>query len=167
MHDMKIFITHIKSRNFILITEVVILAPFTYVSNEDARLETREDFVVDRELLDKNDCVAGLIFSSDSSTKKKEPLVVAKFIPTEKVKRGIVQNIDENSNSFILKVGETLLPIEKTATTTFYFGKGDEASSRDITNDMKVYVFGYIKSDNSGMSASKIIISNRAKILSK
>lgn len=162
---MKIFITHVKPRNFILITEVLLLAPFSYATNQNIPPEIGESTRIVFAPTVENKHDAELAFSSATTSKNKKSETDVKFIPIEKVRRGIVQTIDDKNNSLILKVGDILLPVKSTATTTFYFGEGEKATSGDVTNNMKIYVFGNIKSDNSSMYASKIVISNRSKLL--
>lgn len=156
---MKIFFKFTKLRNFILVTEIVFLVTFLCEASQNT--------------LDENILNADLIFTSVTENKiitlvSSSTFVVIqelkpgiKFSPIEKVRKGVIQLIYGENNSFVLKVGSELLPVENSTSTLFYFGDGGVANMHDIENGMKVYVFGYFKSDNSMMAASKIVIANK------
>lgn len=87
------------------------------------------------------------------------------FIPVEKVKKGVVQSFDRAKKSIIIKVGDKLISVQNTASTTFYFGGGNATDEYSIDNDMKIYVFGYVNSDNTMISALKIVIANKSRFI--
>lgn len=98
------------------------------------------------------------------------PAEEIKFIPIEKARRGVVQDINDIGSKyslFTVQLSSSTLYVESNATTTYLFGDGSKASADDINKNMKIYVFGYIKSDDSSMIASKIIIANKSVLQRK
>lgn len=87
------------------------------------------------------------------------------FLPVEKVKKGVVQSFDRTKKSIIIKAGDKLISVQNTASTTFYFGGGSVTDEYSVDNNMKIYVFGYANSDNTMISALKIVIANKSRFL--
>lgn len=141
--------TFIKLKNFTIITGMVVSVPFVYAVNQNISPKTNATTTITYTSIIKND----------------ERLISGpKLILIEKVRKGVVQSIDSENNSLVLEVGNKLLNVTNTATTTFYFGNEEEAKLSDININTKVYVSGYIMSDESDMSALKIIIANKSRL---
>ncbi len=129
-------------KNYILIGIIVILIPFAYAKNQDDE---------DMDIIAMNTFIG--------------PMEEIKFIPIDKVKRGVIKSVDRVENTFIIQMSTTTsLRIETTATTTFSEGENLPISFYDINPTMKVYIFGYMKSDNSAMLASKIIVAHKSRL---
>lgn len=141
-----------KPKNFIIITGIVLSIPFAYAVNEN--ISSREEATTSN-------------ISSQNFNNKEYLISDSKFIPIEKVRKGTVQSIDNENNSLVLQVDKKLLNVINTATTTFYFGNEEEAKLSDININTKIYVSGYIKSDESDMTAFKIIIANKSRLQRK
>jgi hypothetical protein len=136
------------------------LLPFSYADGESSEVK---DF-----LIMTNYDMTGLSISSSSEgvygnfTKNKDSKKEATFSVVEKVKIGLIQNLNKENIFFNLDTREKSIFVENNASTTFVFGDGRTASVDDLKNDKKVYVFGYIKSDNSIMLATKIVVANKS-----
>lgn len=131
-----------------------VLMPFTYAVNQNTQFEVEPSNIASS--------------TAVTNVSNEEYLTSApKFILREKVKSGVVQEIESENDFFTLKVGNKLYPIEYNASTTFYLGKGDLASLNDLQVDMKIYVFGYIKSDDSAILATKVVMANKSRLQRK
>lgn len=162
---MKTYITKTKLRNIIITFTIVSFSSYVYAANKITQLSGETSTTSGSILIPEVE--ANYIFHSSTSfvdIEFKNPVVEAKFILKEKVRSGIVQVLDNgNSNLFVLKIGDKLLNVETNATTTYYFGDASKARVDDIETGMKIYVFGYIKSDNSVILTSKIVIADKSR----
>jgi hypothetical protein len=105
--------------------------------------------------------------SASTTPMTRELVVEIEFIPTEKVRAGIVAEIEPENDSFILQVGKERVLVRNNASTTFYLGDGTETSSSELAPDLRVYVFGRVSKDKTTVSASKIVIANISKLMRK
>lgn len=160
---------YISLRNFFIaaIPVVIILIPLVYASNQSTQVKAGVDTSNKMSMIEnKTEDIPPLtIFDG-----VEEPTAEATFIPVEKVRRGIVQTIDIKNNLFVIKVDGKftyLMSVESNASTTVYFGGGEKAEMNDIDTKMKIYVFGLMKTDNSVIVATKIIIANESRLLRK
>lgn len=163
MKKFTIFINYL-----VLVTPIVLfLLPFSTTADEE--LQTIPSIHKAMSSNGRLTVVTQVIIVATSSvpSKNKDIMTEIKFIPIEKVKMGTVESIDIKNNSLVIKIGSMILPVENNATTSFYFGSGTETKMEDIDIDMKIYVFGYIKSDNSLMQATKIVIANKSRLSRK
>lgn len=135
-----------KPKNFMIITGIVLSVPFAYAVNQN--ISPRINATI----------------NSVSTTTDEHLISGPKFVLIEKVKKGVIQSINNENNSFVLQVGNKLITVENNASTTFYFGNEEEAKLDDFNIDTKIYVSGYIRSDDSAMSALKIIIANKSRL---
>lgn len=147
-----ILTTLTKPKNLVITIGIILLVPFAYALNQNTQFDS----------MTKNITSTQLDEEKETST-----IPEVKFMKGEKVRKGIVQNVDTINNSLTIKIGNELLYVENNATTTYYFGGGEIAMQDDVSADTKIYVFGYLKSDNSLMSASKIVIANKSKLTRK
>ncbi len=126
---------------------MVMLTPFAYGKSQNTQFTGQEK------------AITSLASTTDIVTES--PAVSVEFMPTEKVRMGKIKSIDDKNNSFVIQIGNRSLYVENTATTSFYLGGGESSSLNEMAIDMKVYVFGYIKSDDSAMLATKVVIANK------
>ena len=86
------------------------------------------------------------------------------FIPEEKVRIGVIEDANTPKKLFTIKIGTTTLFTEIKPDVTVYLGNGEKAKVEDIKDGMKVYLFGYLKNDNTSMLVSKIVIANKSRL---
>lgn len=155
---MKQFITFSKPKKFVLITEMLILAPFSYTINYSEEIESSQDSTSTTTFILGSG--SDLLLSSSTLITIPKPEKKVPFSPIEKVKKGFVDSI-YSSSSLFLKVGDNVVYVESDPATSFYFGDEKTANFNDLEPMTKLYVFGRMKSDNSMMLASKIVIANK------
>lgn len=146
------------TKSFVIIAGILILVPLAYAAAQVGTVGNISSVVSERS--------QGTIDSTrvNASKVENESKVEATFIPVEKAKKGVIQSINKKNDSFVLVVKGSPLYVLDTATTTFYFGNEEPATIDDITEGANLYAFGYMKSDNSMMMASKIVIANKSKL---
>lgn len=140
----------------IMIPLIVVLVPLVYAASQTPQVKDKNTDTVEISQISSR--------SVASSYDPKKSLPEIKPTPIEKVKIGTVETIDNDSNSLMLKIGDTFLPVEYNASTTFYSGEGNKVDVSDVEDTMKIYVFGYYNSDASVMSAIKIVIANESRL---
>ena len=150
---MKIFTAYIRSRNFLLtLGTFIVLSPFAYAASQNTGM------------MSSMMTGTNFIFSSSTPNEAQKAVAEVKILPEERVRKGVIENIDTATNSFTLRVLDRVIIVKNNATTTFYSGDGEEIDRKDINEGAKVYVFGYVASNDSVMSASKIVITNKSKM---
>lgn len=144
---MKTFITFTKTNIFTIAVLVVAFAPLTYAMSQSTQTENTE---------------SKFTFSTSTFPMSKEEVTI---IPILRVRLGAVQTINDEYTAFVIhiekKTGDTVLQTETTATTTVYFGDGEKTVLSSIDIGTKIYVFGYMTSDNSRMIVSKIVLAKK------
>lgn len=162
---MKLFTTYLKPQKLILVTEIVFLTPFVYAAHKTTPSKTNTSTPVSAVSFNNKENKPTYVFSTSSHTTTKEFMLETVLIPIEKVKKGVVQSVDKEDRSMILKVGDKLISVQSTASTTFYLGGGDITDESSITSNTRIYVFGYVNTSDTMISALKIIVANRSRLL--
>lgn len=163
---MKLFIaTHITPKKLIIVTEIAFLSPLAYAAPHGVPSTTNTSTPLTAISLIGEEGGQNFRFSTSSYTKMQEFIPDVVFLPVEKVKKGVVQSFDRTKKSIIIKAGDKLISVQNTASTTFYFGGGSVTDEYSVDNNMKIYVFGYANSDNTMISALKIVIANKSRFL--
>ena len=98
------------------------------------------------------------------------PIEEVKFISILKVRRGVVEIINSSNGKYdvySLQLSSSTISVQTNSTTSYVFGDGSTADRSDVDEYIKIYVSGYMKSDESAMIASKVIIANKSVLSRK
>lgn len=156
---MKSFTNLSRTGNFLIIAGILSLLPFSYVfgQNIDGK------FVRSTTISLIPHCTSKTTFNSLTEiTELEGDPINREFIPIKRVRSGIVESINYEDNSFVIKIKNINLSVETNSTTTVFFGEGETASLNDISVGDKIYAFGFLRGDKSTILTSKIVISDKS-----
>ncbi|MFA5131881.1 MAG: hypothetical protein WC444_00980 [Candidatus Paceibacterota bacterium] len=142
---MKFFTSISRIKRYTIILGMVLLVPLAYAATQASFLQP-----------------STLFTSPETNPLAKEYELKPLFSSTEQVKKGLIEGINKEQGSFVLRTGTTSLVIEIVKDTIVATGKENIVLFSALENNTKVYVFGFMKSDKTSLLASKIIIVNRS-----
>lgn len=81
----------------------------------------------------------------------------------EKVKmhKATIEDVDTGRGTVTVLIGESTVPVTTNASTTVFFGNGDEASLDALQSASNVYVFGSYNKETRTIEAEKVVIRNK------
>lgn len=147
-------------KNNTIIASVVLLVPFAYAATQKNTPSVSSSDDTSSVLL-----ASSTIITASIPELSQETGVRLTYGVVEKAKKGMIEKIDPMTNTFRLYTGSSTLLIYNSASTAFYTGKGETIEFEDLDTDMPVYVFGFMRSDNRAIIASKVIVANKSKLL--
>jgi hypothetical protein len=154
---MKTITSIIRSKNYAFaMAMIAFMIPLTYADTPNVSTAT------------ENSTSSTALYTGTSSSifgpaETKTAMFTPVFGTEEKAKKGNLVEIDTQADSFTLQSNHTLYTVLTGTSTAFVDGEGNEISIDDLNGEIPIYVFGFVRSDNKVIQATKIVLANKAK----
>lgn len=143
-----------KYKNYGVTFGIMLMVPLAYAATNSADLLTSSDTFV----VGDRGTTRTLLASSTILTAEIPGLT---YNTIERARKGTVEDSGRGQDSFIFTAGNKSFKVNMTATTTFYTAEGNISSFNSLKNGSLVYVFGFIRTDEKEIIATKVVFANK------
>lgn len=78
-----------------------------------------------------------------------------------RVRKVVVENVDFKTNTLTVDVDGARVAVTTNASTTVFFGNGDETQLPSVRSGTNIYLFGHYNPETKHIEAEKIVVRNK------
>lgn len=78
-----------------------------------------------------------------------------------RIRKVVVEDVDFKTNTLVVDIDGTSVPVTTNASTTVFMGNGDETQLPSLRPGTNIYLFGHYNAETKQIEAEKMVIRNK------